>query len=70
MPHHVLAVTSAAKDGRDDEFNAHALSFGRQLLALPPHAVNYAKLSLNQMVKQGARPPSRPRSPTRPIPKA
>lgn len=40
----------------DDELDAHVDAMMDKLLALPPHAVNYTKMSLNQVLKQVAMP--------------
>jgi enoyl-CoA hydratase len=39
-----------------DKLDAHVLAMAEKLQALPPHAVNYTKLALNQVAKQVAQP--------------
>ncbi len=40
----------------DDQLDAYVLALAEKLKALPPHAVNYTKLALNQVLKQVALP--------------
>ncbi len=40
----------------DDQLDAHVLALAKKLQALPPHAVNYTKHALNQVLKQVAQP--------------
>jgi enoyl-CoA hydratase len=40
----------------DEKLDGHVLALAEKLKALPPHAVNYTKHALNQVLKQVAQP--------------